>query len=130
MMMKMDNPTVTVRFPSNRPHSPYIRNLAELKATRKVIRRRVKEDEALLKDRLQELPGQLLYTGVKYVIPPMLSGGVTNTVLHVGKSLVDLFFIKKEDRIGDGKMGISPSLKKAGLLTALKWGVRLALRAI
>jgi hypothetical protein len=130
MMKKMDNPTATVRFPSNRPHSPYIRNLAELKATRKVIRRRVKEDEALLKERLQELPGQLLYTGVKYFIPPMLSGGVTNTILQGGKSLVDHFFIKKEDRAIEGRAGIAPSLKKAGLLAALKWGVRLALRAI
>lgn len=104
--------------------------MAELKATRKVVRRRVKEDEALLKERLQELPGQLLYTGVKYIIPPLLTGGVTNTVLSAGKSLVDLFFIKREENGANGKKGISPSLKRAGLLTALKWGVRLALRAI
>jgi hypothetical protein len=104
-----------------------IRNLDELSAARKVVRKRIKEDETLLKDRLQELPGQLFYTGAKYVIPPLLSGGVTNTVLDAGKALVDLFFLKKED---GAKKGIPTSLKKAGLLTALKWGVRLLLKAI
>jgi hypothetical protein len=128
MMKKMDNPTV--RFPTNRPHSPYISNLAELRATRRVMRKRVKDDETLLKDRLQELPGQLLYTGVKYVIPSVLQGGVTNTVLDAGKGLVDLFFVKKNGQEQGGKRRIPPSLKKAGLLTALKWGIRLALKAI
>ena len=125
----MDNPTV--RFPNNRPHSPYISNLAELKATRKVVKRRVREDEALLKDRLQELPGQLLYTAVKNILPPLLKGGVANTVLGAGKLLVDHFFIKKHTQADESSAkGIPASLKKAGLLTAIRWGVRLALRAI
>ncbi|WP_133991617.1 hypothetical protein [Dinghuibacter silviterrae] len=104
-----------------------ITNIEELAAARKVVRKRVKEDEALLKERLQELPGQLFYTGVKYVVPPLLSGGVTNTVLGAGKSLIDLFFIKKED---GAKNGLPTALKKAGILTALKWGVRLLLKSI
>ncbi|HTJ12177.1 MAG TPA: hypothetical protein VL547_09135 [Dinghuibacter sp.] len=130
MMKKMDNPTVTVRFPNNRPHSPYIGNLEELKATRKVVKQRVLADEAVLKERLQELPGQLLYTGVKNILPPLLKGSVTNTVLGAGKALIDHFFIKKHEPSIEPSKGIPDSLKRAGLLTAIRWGLRLALRAI
>ena len=130
MMKKMDNPTVTVRFPNNRPHSPYIGNMEELRAARKVVKRRVIEQEAVLKDRLQELPGQLLYTGVKNILPALLRGSVTNTVLGAGKSLVDHFFIKKHEPATEPARGIPSSLKRAGLLTAVRWGLRLALRAI
>ena len=104
-----------------------IRNLAELNLARKQVKKRVKAEEQVLKDRLQELPGQLLYTGVKYVIPPILSGKITNTALEAGKSLVDMFFVKKDDQ---PNTGLSKSLKKAGLLTALKWGVRLLIKTI
>jgi hypothetical protein len=124
----MDNPTVY--FPTNKPHSPHIRNLAELHAARKIVRVRVRREEQVLKDRMQELPGQLLYTGFKYVIPPLLSGRITNTALEAGKSLVDLFFVKSDHSEPGSKNGISQSLKKAGLLTALKWGFRLLTRAI
>lgn len=130
MMKKMDNPTATVRFPNNRPHSPYIGNLEELHAARKVVKRRVREDEALLKDRLQELPGQLLYTGVKNILPPLLKGSVTNSVLGAGKALIDHFFIKKHGPAAEPSKGIPDSLKRAGILTAVRWGLRLALRAI
>ena len=89
------------------------------------MKRRVRAQEGQLKDRLQELPGQLVYTGFKYVVPTLISGKITNSLLDGVKSLVDLFFIKKSDH-----KGTKDSLKKAGLLTALKWGIRLAMRAI
>jgi hypothetical protein len=116
----MDNQTVT----------PTIRNLAELKAARKMVKIRVKLEEQGLKNRLQELPGQLLYTGFKHVIPPILSGRITNTALGAGKSLVDMFFVKKNGIESDHKSDLSHSLKKAGLLTALKWGFRILTRSI
>lgn len=128
--MKMDKQTVYL--PGEQAQPPlYIRNLAELQAARKHVKQKVKAEERILKDRLQELPGQLLYTGFKYVIPPLLSGRITNTALEAGKSLVDLFFVKKDEAPETGaKTVLSKSLKKAGLLTALKFGFRLLTRAI
>jgi hypothetical protein len=121
----------TVYLPDERTQPPlYIRNLAELQVARKHVKQKVKAEEQVLKDRLQELPGQLLYTGFKYVIPPLLSGRITNTALEAGKSLVDLFFVKKDGSQTEGKTVLSKSLKKAGLLTALKFGFRLLARAV
>ncbi|GEM_PF-5583450 len=122
-MMQKNQPTAY--FPIDRPHTPRIKNIAELHAARRVVKRRVKTQEAQLKDRLQELPGQLVYTGFKYVVPTLISGKITNSLLDGAKSMVDLFFLKSKDQ-GATK----GALKKAGLLTALKWGIRLALRAI
>jgi len=121
----------TRSLPINSVKQPLlIRNLAELQAARKQVKLKVKAEEQVLKDRLQELPGQLLYTGFKYVIPPLLSGRITNTALDAGKSLVDLFFVKKEAPPGSAKAVISNSMKKAGLMTALKFGFRLLTKAI
>jgi hypothetical protein len=127
--MKMDKQTVYLPSEQVRP-TLYIRNLTELQVARRQVKRKVKAEEQVLKDRLQELPGQLLYTGFKYVIPPLLSGRITNTALEAGKSLVDLFFIKKDDPETASGSVLSKSLKKAGMLTALKWGFRLLTRAI
>ena len=128
--MKMDKQTVYLSSEQTQPPL-YIRNLAELQTARKHVKQKVKAEERVLKDRLQELPGQLLYTGFKYVIPPLLSGRITNTALEAGKSLVDLFFVKKDEAPETGaKTVLSKSLKKAGLLTALKFGFRLLTRAI
>jgi hypothetical protein len=123
MKKQMNQPTAY--FPIDRPHSPRVKNLAELHAARRIVKRRVKAQEVQLKDRLQELPGQLVYTGFKYVIPTLITGKITNSLLEGAKSMVDMFFIKK----GEHK-GTKDTLKKAGLMTALKWGIRLALRAI
>lgn len=126
----MDNQTRSL--PLNRVQQPpvLIRNLAELQAARRLVKLRVKAEEKVLKDRLQELPGQLLYTGFKYVVPPILSGRITNTALDAGKSLVDLFFVKKDPGEGSAKSIISHSVKKAGLMTALKFGFRLLTKVI
>ena len=126
----MDNQTRSL--PLNRVQQPpvLIRNLAELQAARRQVKLRVKAEEKVLKDRLQELPGQLLYTGFKYVVPPILSGRITNTALDAGKSLVDLFFVKKDPVEGSAKSIISHSVKKAGLMTALKFGFRLLTKVI
>jgi hypothetical protein len=125
----MDNQPQSL--PINRIEQPIIiRNLAELQSARRQVKSRVKAKEQVLKDRLQELPGQLLYTGFKYVIPPILSGRITNTALDAGKSLVDLFFVKKDAPEGSAKSVISHSMKKAGLMTALKFGFRLLTKVI
>lgn len=124
----MDNPTMF--FPPDRPHSPRIRNLEELQAARKVVSARVKQGEQQLRSRAQELPGQLVYTGFRYVVPPLLSGKITNTVLEAGKAMVDLFFVKAGKDGTERKNAFTQSLKKAGLLTAVKWGFRLLARAI
>jgi hypothetical protein len=127
--MKMDKQTVYLA--GERTGAPLpIRNLSELHVARKHVKQKVKAEEQVLKDRLQELPGQLLYTGFKYVIPPLLSGRITNTALEAGKSLVDMFFINREGPEPEAKTILSKSLRKAGLLTALKWGFRLLTRAV
>lgn len=117
-------------FPPDRPYAPRIRNLDELRGARKIVRERVKQGEEQLKARVQELPGQLIYSGFKYVIPSMLSGKITNTVLEAGKSVVDLFFVKKGMEGTGRKSALAQNLKKAGVLTAVKWGFRLLARAI
>jgi hypothetical protein len=128
MTTPMDNQTAF--FPPDRPNSPRIRNLHELRAARKITKQRVVEGERQLKERLQELPGQLVYTGLKYVVPPLLSGKITNSLLSAGKYLVDLYFLKK-DKSPDGKKGIlSDTVRRAGLLAAVRWGMQLLTRAI
>lgn len=120
-----------VYFPDNNPHMPLVRNLQELHAAKQLVRARIKVGEQSLKDSVQELPGQLLYTGFRYIIPPLISGRITQSALEAGKSLVDLFFVKKGDHSGGGdKKALVQSLKKVGLLAAAKWGFRLLTRTI
>lgn len=102
------------------------RNLEELREGRKSVKQRVVLQEKMLKDRLQELPGQLIYTGVKSVLPPLISGKITNSVLNGGKALVDHFFVKG----GDKDKPLLKVVKNVGFLTAVRWGVRLLLKRI
>jgi hypothetical protein len=98
---------------------------------KQLVRARIKVGEQTLKDRVQELPGQLLYTGFRFVIPPLISGGITQSALLAGKSLVDLFFVKNGGHSSSGdKRTLVQSLKKVGLLTAAKWGFRLLTKTI
>jgi hypothetical protein len=73
-MEKLQQQHQKVYFPIDRPHTPLVRNLEELHAVKQLVRSRVKNGEQHLKDRVQELPGQLLYTGFRFVIPPPFVG--------------------------------------------------------
>jgi hypothetical protein len=130
-MEKLQQQHQKVYFPTDRPHTPLVRNLEELHAVKQLVRSRVKNGEQHLKDRVQELPGQLLYTGFRFVIPPLLSGRITQSALEAGKALIDLFFIKSGGHsAGEDKRNLAQSLKKVGLLSAAKWGFRLLTRVI
>ena len=79
---------------------------------------RIKEQEQELRKRIQQVPGELFYSGVNSVVPTIISGKITSAVIKAGKNLVDKAFVKKG--AGGNNSKLITAAKQAGIFTLLK----------
>lgn len=95
-----------------------INSIADLQTAQHRLKMQIREQEKELKERVKVLPGELVYAGVNAVIPTVLSGKITNSVLGMGKELVNMFFVKRED--GEHRSKLVSAIKKAGIFSVLR----------
>jgi hypothetical protein len=95
-----------------------ITTLDDLRREQQILKIRIKEQEHELRTRVQRVPGELFYSGVNSVVPAIISGKITSSMINVGKKLVDKAFVKK-DREGNNSKLITAA-KQAGIFTILK----------
>jgi hypothetical protein len=82
------------------------------------LKMRIKEQERELRKRVQQVPGELFYSGVNSVVPTIISGKITSSVIKAGKNLVDKAFVKKGAEGNNSKL--ITAAKQAGIFTLLK----------
>jgi hypothetical protein len=77
----------------------------------------IKEQEAAIRQRVQKLPGELFYASVDAVVPTVLSGKITNSVLNAGKNFINKSVVKKTS---GNTSKLVTAAKQAGVFTLLK----------
>jgi len=87
-----------------------IDTLEDLQREQRRLKARIRVQEKELRARVKELPGELVYAGINAVVPTMLSGKITTSILGFIKNLVNKAFTKKGDKEDEG----SPLLGAAG----------------
>jgi len=94
----------------------YIHTLEELKATKAMVKLRVEEREADLKERLESLPRETIKATVGSVVPYFLSNKVASTSWQVAKGISGLIFRRKDA----SAKSVFSSAKKWGFFTIAK----------
>jgi hypothetical protein len=106
---------------SNKPDF-YIASMMDLKKEQLLVRARIREKEDALRKRVQQVPGELFFSGVDSMIPSMLTGKVSNFALNAGKGLINNFFVRKAVSTGGTK--VLDALKPSGILKKIQWGYK------
>ena len=95
-----------------------IDSVETLQLAQQRLKMRIKEQERELRKRVQQVPGELFYSGVNSVVPTIISGKITSSIIKAGKSLVDKAFVKKGAEGNNSKL--ITAAKQAGIFTLLK----------
>ncbi len=77
----------------------------------------IKQQETELRQQVQKLPGELFYAGVDAVVPTVLSGKITGSVLNAGRNFINNSVLKKT---GGNTSKLVTAAKQAGVFTLLK----------
>lgn len=102
-------------------HYSKIRSVADLQREQRILKSSIKSQEQELRKRIQQVPGELFYAGVNAVVPTVLSGKITSSVLNTGKAFINKAFVKKD---GADNKGLVAAAKQVGLFTILKLAYR------
>jgi hypothetical protein len=81
------------------------------------LKRVIKEQEQQLRQRVQQLPGELVYAGVDAVLPGALTGSITEKILRYASNFINKSIIKKNSGHTSRLVALA---KQAGIFTLLK----------
>jgi len=101
----------------NSKSNGYIGSMEALKKEKYALERRLREQEDELRRRVQQVPGEMFYSGMDSIIPSFLSGKVSSLALNAGKGLINNFFVRKAATAGGLK--ILDAVKPSGLIRRL-----------
>jgi len=82
------------KIKASKPDLTHINSIADLRLEQKRVQMRIRIQEKQLKEHVKRLPGELVYTGIKTVVPTFLAGKLTNTALNGLRSGVNNLFDK------------------------------------
>ena len=103
-----------------------IDTLEDLQREQRRLKAHIHTQEAELRGRVKQVPGELVAAGANAIIPGFLSGKITTSAIGFAKNLVTKLFIKKgEDGEGSPLLGAAG---KIGLFALLKFGFNAFMR--
>ena len=108
---------------SNRNAPAYTRESLQLEQYR--LKQVIKEQEQQLRQRVQQLPGELFYAGVDAVIPGALTGSFTDKILRFARNFINKSIIKKNSGNTSRLVAVA---KQAGIFTILKLAYNIFIR--
>lgn len=111
--------TILMKHPKS---NYYISSMEALKKEQLSARLRIQEKENELRRRVQQVPGELFYSGMDSVIPSMLSGKVSSFALNAGKGLINNFFVRKA--VNTNGLKILNLVKPSGIIKKLQYGFK------
>lgn len=94
--------------------------MADLQREQRRLRALIKTQEAELRDRVKEVPGELLAAGANAIVPRFLAGKMTANAITFLKNLVNKLFAKKEE--GEKSPPLFGAALRTGLFAVLKMG--------
>jgi hypothetical protein len=103
--------------------APYTRESLQLEQSR--LKLVIKDQETELRQRVQKLPGELLYAGVDAILPAALTGKISHKILNAGKNLVNRSIAKKTS---GNTSRLVTAAKQAGVFALLKIAYRAFLK--
>jgi len=98
---------------------PVIYTKESLQQEQRRLKLIIRQQEADLRQRVQKLPGEVLYAGVDAVLPAVLTGKISDKILTAGKNFVNKTIVKKTS---GNTSGLVTAAKQAGIFTLLKIG--------
>jgi len=108
---------------NNKNRTAYTRESLQLEQYR--LKQVIKEQELQLRQRVQQLPGELFYAGMDAVIPAALTGSITNKLLRFGRSFINKSVVKKNSGNTSRLVAVA---KQAGIFTLLKLAYNIFIR--
>lgn len=88
--------------------------MEDLKKEQYAVRLRILDQEAALRRKLNQVPGELFYSGMDSMIPSMLTGKVSSFALNAGKGMINHFFVKRA--VSAGGLSFLKLVKPSGIL--------------
>jgi hypothetical protein len=98
----------------------HIKNLDDLRKEIQVVKARINTKEQYFKEIKKDLPREALQTVLGKAVPLFLTRGVAVRTFGLLKNAVGLFSSVKRSGRGNIKEGLLSSVKKVGVITALK----------
>jgi hypothetical protein len=96
---------------------PPLHTMEGLRAEQRRLQLVIKEQEAILRSRVKQLPGELFYAGAGAIVPAVLTGKISGAVLGAGRSLINKV-VQGKSKQNDSKL--VAMAKQAGLFTLAK----------
>ncbi|MBC7903814.1 MAG: hypothetical protein H7Y27_10335 [Gemmatimonadaceae bacterium] len=96
----------------------HINSLDDLLDEQRRLRMRIRFQENQLRESLQQIPGELVYTGVNSIVPAFLSGKLVTSLLNLVRNLIHRAFSNDESKYKN--RAIFRSLKSVGLFSVLR----------
>lgn len=97
---------------------PILYTKESLQQEQRRLKRVIRQQEQDLRKRVQKLPGELVYAGVDAVLPPVLTGSITNGILNASKNFINKSIVQKT---AGNTSRLVAAAKQAGLVTLLKF---------
>jgi hypothetical protein len=98
---------------------PVMYTKESLQAEQRRLKAIIRGQETALRQRVKSLPGEMFYAGANAIVPTMLSGKISHSVLNAGRSLINKV-VDNTSKDNDSKL--VAMAKQAGLFTLLKIG--------
>lgn len=98
---------------------PIIHTKESLQQEQRRLKLIIRQQEADLRQRVQKLPGEVLYAGVDAILPAALTGKISDKILTAGKNFVNKSLVKKAS---GNTSRLVTAAKQAGIFTLLKIG--------
>jgi len=81
----------------------------------------IRQQETEIRQRVQKLPGELVYAGVDAVLPAALTGKISDKILTLGKNFINKSIVKKTN---GNTSRLVTAAKQAGLVALLKFAYK------
>lgn len=100
----------------------HITSIASLQKEQALIKQRIESRENELKAKMYEIPAELVAGGVNSVIPRILRGKISNTVINGGKKILNSLLVPESKH--NSNM-LTYSVKNRGIFSAIKKGFKI-----
>jgi len=96
---------------------PQLYSKESLRLEQRRLKLEIKTQEEALRQRVQKLPGELLYASVDAVLPPVLTGKISHKILNFGRNFVNKSVVKKTS---GNTSRLVTAAKQAGIVTLIR----------
>ncbi|MEO6314466.1 MAG: hypothetical protein ABIU63_10625 [Chitinophagaceae bacterium] len=110
---------------TNKNAAAIIYTKESLQQEQRRLKQVIKQQETDLRQRVQKLPGELVYAGVDAVLPNVLTGKISDKILGAGRNFINNSIVRKT---AGNTSRLVTAAKQAGIFTLVKLGYNIFIR--